>query len=112
MIQGMHLAAIGASNVLLEPGAGLDPSDPDTYLVPLLVYLQQHNTRRLLYDLGDVHIIDAVYYDWLLRLHRICRISGIELMTVNIRPPVAFALSLMLDATPPFTCALDVDRAG
>jgi rsbT antagonist protein RsbS len=111
MIQGMHLTAIGACNTLLEPGAGLDPSDPDTYLEPLLDYLQQHNARRLLYDLGDVHIIDEVYYDWLLRLYAICHISGIELVTVNIRPPAAFALSLVLDTTPPFTCALDVNQA-
>jgi len=111
MIQGMHLTAIGACNVLLEPGTGLDPSDPDTCLEPLLKYLQQHNAQRLLYDLGDVHIIDAVYYAWLLRLHGICRISGIELVTVNIRPPAAFALSLILDTAPPFTCALNVDQA-
>ena len=111
MIQGMHLTAIGARKVLLEPGAGLDPSNPDTYLEPLLEYLQQNSAQKLLYDLGDVHLIDKVYYDWLLRLHRLCSISGIELVTVNIRPPVAYALSLIIDDTPPFLCALDVNRA-
>lgn len=111
MIQGMHLTAIGACNILLEPGAGLDPSAPDMYLEPLLDYLQQNNGQRLLYDLSDVHIIDAVYYDWLLRLHAICRISGVELVIINIRPPAAFALSLILDTSPPFACALDVNQA-
>lgn len=110
MIQGMHLTAIGACKTLLEPGAGLDPSDPDRYMEPLLDYLQQNNTQRLLYDLGDVHIIDVVYYDWLLQLYAICHISGVELVTINIRPPAAFALSLILDTNPPFTCALDVSQ--
>lgn len=111
MIQGMHLTAIGAHTILLEPGEGLDPSEPDRYLESLLGYLQQNHAQRLLYDLGNVHLIDEVYYDWLLRLHAICHISGIELTTVNIRPAVAFALSLALGDNPPFTCALDVNRA-
>ena len=111
MINGMHLTAIGGCNVLLEPGVGLDPADPEAYVEPLLVYLRSAAAERLLYDMGNVYVIDQVYYDWLLRLHRVCRISGIELITVNMRPPAAYALSLMLNETPPFACALNVNEA-
>jgi len=112
MIKGMHLTAIGAQNVLLEPGAGLDPSDPDVYLEPLLRHLQTNNAERLLYDLSDVPVIDDVYYDWLLRLNTICKFANIELVTVNISPAVAYALSAIINADPPFTCALNVKEAS
>ncbi|MGB5606181.1 MAG: hypothetical protein WBN51_06635 [Gammaproteobacteria bacterium] len=110
MIQGMHLTSIGDRNVLLEPGEGLDPSSPEACLEPLLDFLQHNNARRLLYDMGDVPVIDQVYYAWLLRLHAVCQISGVELVTVNISPPAAFSLALILDTEPPFTCALDVNQ--
>jgi rsbT antagonist protein RsbS len=111
MIQGMHLTSIGEHNVLLEPGEGLDPSDPDAYLEPLLDFLQKNNAQRLLYDLGNVYVIDQVYYDWLVSLHAMCHICNVELITVNIQPPAAFALSNILDHNPLFTCALDVNSA-
>ena len=34
-IAGLHITHIGDDCVLLEPSEGLDPSDPDTYLLPL-----------------------------------------------------------------------------
>lgn len=109
MIEGMHLTPIGDGNVLLEPGEGIDPANHDAYLTSLLEYLQQHNAQRLLYDLKNIRIIDSVYYRWLTALNSLCRISGIELITVNMRPAAAYALALMLDKPPPFNCALDID---
>jgi anti-anti-sigma regulatory factor len=109
MIEGMHLTPIGDGNVLLEPGEGIDPGNHDIYLTSLLEYLQQHNAQRLLYDLKNVRIIDSVYYRWLTALSSLCRISGIELITVNMRPAAAYALAIMLDKPPPFCCALDID---
>lgn len=109
--EGMHLTPIGGGNVLLEPGEALDPTDPDAYLVALLGYLQQQRAKRLIYDLKNVAVIEAMYYGWLKRLHALCAVSGIELVAVNMRPAAAYALALVLDETPPFTCALNVDRA-
>ena len=109
MIEGMHLTPIGDGNVLLEPGEGIDPGNHDAYLTSLLEYLQQHNAQRLLYDLKSIRIIDSVYYRWLTALYTHCRISGIELITVNMRPAAAYALAIMLDKPPPFNCALDID---
>ncbi len=109
--EGMHLTPIGGGNVLLEPGEALDPSDPDAYLVALLTYLQQQRAARLIYDLKNVVVIDALYYAWLKRLHALCAVSGIELVAVNMRPAAAYALALVLDETPPFSCALNVNRA-
>lgn len=110
MIQGMHLTPIGDGNVLLEPGTGLDPADPAAYLVPVLQVLQAHSARRLLYDLKNVPLLDEVYFRWLTALHGACRISGIDLVTVNMQPEAAFALSHLLTGPPPFVCARDVDQ--
>lgn len=108
MNQGMHLTPIGDGNVLLEPGAGLDPGDPAAYLIPVLEVLQANAARRLLYDLKNVLLLDAIYYKWLATLHAACRISGIEMVTVNMQPEAAFALSHLLSGAPPFQCARDV----
>jgi len=109
MIEGMHLTPISGGDVLLEPGEGIDPGNHDAYLTSLLEYLQQHKAQRLLYDLKMVRVIDSVYYRWLTALSSLCRISGIELITINMRPAAAYALALMLDKPPPFNCALDID---
>ncbi len=109
MIEGMHLTPISGGDILLEPGEGIDPANHDAYLTSLLEYLQQHKAQRLLYDLKNVRVIDSVYYRWLTALGSLCRISGIELITVNMRPAAAYALAIMLDKPPPFDCALDID---
>jgi hypothetical protein len=106
----MHLTLIGGTKVLLEPGEGLDPSDPEVYLEPLVAYLQTRDARVLLYDLSNVPVIDELYYRWLTAVDTICRISGIQLVTVNMRPAAAYALALMLDEPPAFECALDVNQ--
>jgi len=111
MVNGMHLTPIGERNVLLEPSEGLDPTDPDAYLVGMVDALQQLRTKRLIYDLKSIPLIDSVYYDWLLAVSGMCQISGIEMVVVNIRPAAAYTLALHLKETPPFGCALDVDGA-
>jgi hypothetical protein len=111
MLQGIHLTALGGGTVLLEPTEALDPGVPDAYVVPLAEALQQMRARRLLYDLKNQPVVDKLYFDWLRRLNAICRISGIEMVAVNIRPPTAYALSILLEEAPPFRCALDVDSA-
>lgn len=111
MVQGMHLTPLGDGAVLLEPGEGLDPGDPDAYVEPLVGYLQECAADRLIYDLGQVVVIDDLYYDWLVRLSRACRVSGVRMVAANIHAPAAFALAQQLAADPPFDCALDVDRA-
>jgi hypothetical protein len=108
MVDGMHLTPIGGGAVLLEPGEALDPGAPDRYAVP---YLQERGARRLIYDLSNVPVVDELYYAWLLQVHRLCRVAGIELVAANMHADVAFALSLQLHEPPPFACALDVDRA-
>ncbi|NOX09975.1 MAG: STAS domain-containing protein [Gammaproteobacteria bacterium] len=111
MINGMHLTPIGDSNVLLEPGEGLDPSNTDDYMDMVARFMQQHRIRRLIYDLGNVRMIDQVYYAWLVKLHSLCKVSSVEMVAVNITPAAAFSLSMIIDGRPPFACKLDVDRA-
>lgn len=108
MIEGMHLTPIGDGNVLLEPGEGLDPSNPEALLAPILEFLQRNEARRLVYDLKNVRLIDSVYYAWLIKLSAACRIANVEMVTVNMQPAAAYALSLVLDKSPPFTCVLDI----
>ena len=109
--QGMHLTSLGGGAVLLEPAESLDPSQADELVGPLAETLQQMRARQLLYDLKSLAIIDGLYYAWLRRVSAICRISGVELVVVNIRPAAAYALAVMMEEAPPFRCALDVDRA-
>jgi rsbT antagonist protein RsbS len=108
MIEGIHLTPIGDGNVLLEPGEGLDPSTPESMVAPVLEFLQRNEARRLVYDLKSVRLIDEVYYAWLTKLDATCRIANVEMVTVNMQPAAAYALSLTLNQSPPFTCALDI----
>ena len=108
MAEGIHLTPIGDGNVLLEPGEGLDPSDPGALVAPVLEFLQTNEARRLVYDLKNVRLIDEVYYAWLTKLSATCRIANVEMVTVNMQPAAAYALSLTLDKPTPFTCALDI----
>ena len=108
MTEGIHLTPIGDGNVLLEPGEGLDPGNPEALLAPVLEFLQHNDARRLVYDLKKVRLIDEVYYAWLTKLNATCRIANVEMVTVNMQPAAAYALSLTLNQSPPFTCALDI----
>ena len=108
MIEGIHLTPIGDGNVLLEPGEGLDPSNPESMVAPVLDFLQRNEARRLVYDLKSVRLIDEVYYAWLTKLNATCRIANVEMVTVNMQPAAAYALSLAIKQSPPFTCVLDI----
>lgn len=111
MLPGMHLTPIGEGVVLLEPNEGFDPGDPGRLVEPLLERLQGLSARRLLYDLQNMPVIDQVYFNWLVHAQRACRIAGIDLIVVNMRPTAAYGLAITLDQPPPFRCALDVDTA-
>jgi anti-anti-sigma regulatory factor len=108
MAEGIHLTPIGDGNVLLEPGEGLDPGNPEALLAPILEFLQRNEACRLVYDLKSVRLIDELYYSWLTKLSATCRIANVEMVTVNMQPAAAYALSLLLDKSPPFRCALDI----
>ena len=110
-IAGLHITHIGDDCVLLEPGEGLDPSDPDTYLLPLLADLQKSGAHYLIYDMKKVAIVNPAYLNWLTIMSRILGISGIQMIVVSLRPHTVFALSRSLVGKPPFLCALDVDSA-
>ena len=112
MVKGMHLTPIGGGKVLLEPSEGLDPANPDDYLMGLAESLRAFNALQLLYDLKNVPLVDRVYYDWLRSLYSLCRISGVELVAINMQPAAAYALAMAINETPPFVCALDVDSVG
>lgn len=107
-MEGLHLTPIGEGNVLLEPGEGLDPAEPDALIAPILELLLRHEATRLVYDLKNVRLVDALYYAWLARLHAACRVANVELVTVNMQPAAAYALALALERPPPFRCALDI----
>lgn len=107
-MEGLHLTPIGEGNVLLEPGEGLDPAEPDALIAPILELLQRHEAARLVYDLKNVRLVDSIYYAWLTKLNGACRIANVELVTVNMQPAVAYALALALERSPPFRCALDI----
>ena len=77
-------------------------------VAPVIDFLQRNDARRLVYDLKSVRLIDEVYYSWLTKLSATCRFANVEMVTVNMQPAAAYALSLTLKKSPPFTCALDI----
>lgn len=109
MVKGMHLTPIGGGKLLLEPGEALDPAHADDYLEGLAEALGELGAKLLIYDLKSVPLVDALYYDWLQRLHALSAISGVEMVVVNMQPAAAYALALAMGGDPPFRCALDVD---
>ncbi len=107
----MHLTPLGGDLVLLEPGEGLDPGDPDAYLTPLIAFLQRVGARRLIYDLASVPVLDPLYYGWLVQVSSACAVTGVEMVVANVHAPAAYGLAQYLEGDPPFACARDVDRA-
>ena len=107
----LRVTPLGEALVLLEPGEALDPSHPDTHLADLYARLQELAVQRLICDLGALPMVDPVYYHWLDRLAALCRIGGMELVVVNLRPAAAYALAQQLDSDPPFTCERSVEDA-
>jgi rsbT antagonist protein RsbS len=103
MAEGIHLTPIGDGNVLLEPGEGR-PSDPGALVAPVLDFLQNNEGRGLVYG-PEARLIDGCTG---LVNHATCRIANVEMVTVNMQPAAAYALSLTLNQSPPFTCALDI----
>lgn len=111
MLQGMHITPIGNKKILFEPGDSLDPSDPDEYVIELMDALHDNHTDTLIYDLKKVPLIDDVYYSWLIRLNKLCRLSNIDMVIVNIPTTAAFSLAITMKEPPPFKCSIDVESA-
>ncbi|MEW5893057.1 MAG: hypothetical protein AB1697_07960 [Pseudomonadota bacterium] len=108
-LAGLHLTRIGPGRFLLEPSDGLDVSLRDELLDGILTRLQQGQAGLLYYDLGNVPLIDEIYYGWLDMLARACRAINVRLVCVQMQPTAAFALSSLLQGPPPFDTALTVD---
>lgn len=107
-IPGIHLTRIGKGNYLLEPLRGMNIQDQGELLQHVVAQLQQGRGAHLYYDLGELPVIDPVYYGWLDKLARACRAVNIGMTCINMQPTAAFALSKFLSARPPFATALDV----
>ncbi|HKJ87695.1 MAG TPA: hypothetical protein VKA48_04220 [Gammaproteobacteria bacterium] len=110
-MDNLRITPLGEGQVLLEPGEALDPSRPEEHLAGLYSRLRELSARRLICDIGALPVIDPVYYGWLSRLASLCRVAGLEMVVVNMRPAAAYALALQLDDTPSFTCERSVERA-
>lgn len=109
-IAGAHLTPIGAGDFLLEPTRGLDISNSDNLIPEILACVQSSKGLRLYYDVSELAIIDHVYYQWMRRLARACQTVNIKMVCIHMQPTAAFGLSQFLQETPPFVCALDVER--
>lgn len=107
---GAHLTAIGDGDFLLEPTRSLDIADSDTLIEVILSQVHAGKGRRLYYDLAELAIIDPVYYHWLKTLARACQMVNVKMVCIHMQPTAAFALSQFLRETPPFICALDVEK--
>ncbi|MHB1951673.1 MAG: STAS domain-containing protein [Acidiferrobacteraceae bacterium] len=106
----MHVTPIGSGALLAEPGDALDPGAPEQYLDELAALIRRHGARTFFYDLQHVPVVDQVYYEWLVSIHRLCSLLGAEFVPLHIRPAAAFALTRLLSAPPPFRCVAEVDN--
>lgn len=109
-IAGAHLTSIGEGSFLLEPTRGLDIANTDALIVQILTHIQSSKGRQLYYDLAEMAIIDPIYYQWLRTLARACQAVNIKMVCIHMLPTAAYGLSAFLHETPPFACALDVER--
>lgn len=109
-ISGVHLTPIGEGDFLLEPTQGLDIASSDDLIEKILTQVQLSKGQRLYYDLSSLALIDPVYYQWMRRLARACQAVNIQMVWIHMQPNAAFGLSQFLHETPPFICALDVER--
>lgn len=105
---GMHLTEIGHGVFLLEPSHSLDISNSDDLLVNVLGRLQQTEASKLYYELGNLPLIDPLYYQWLNRLARACATINVEMVCINFQPTAAFALAHHMEKAPAFTTALGI----
>lgn len=106
---GYHLTSIGSGDFLLEPMGGLDTSKADELIEAILGRLHASKSLRLYYDLGELAMIDPVYYAWLDSLARACGTMNIRMVCIHMRPTAAFSLSHFLQGDPAFETALDVE---
>lgn len=104
-----HLTLLGGGEALFEPLA-IDPQHPEPLIDEVLLRLRAAQVRHLYYDLGDIALIDKVYYQWLNQLARACRAMAVELICINMQPVAAFALAGILEQRPAFSTALGVKR--
>lgn len=109
-ISGAHLTPIGEGDYLLEPTRGLDIANSDQLIEEILTRVQLGKGQRLYYDLSELALIDPVYYQWMRMLARACQTVNIKMVCIHMQPTAAFGLSQFLQETPPFVCALDVER--
>lgn len=108
-LAGLHLTRIGQGRYLMEPSDGLDVSQRDELLDAVLHRLQRGQASLLYYDLGNVPLIDEIYYGWLDMLARACTAINVRMVCVQMQPTAAFALSSLLQGPPPFATALSVE---
>ena len=106
---GYHLTPIGSGEFLLEPMSGLDTSKANELIEAILGRLYTSKAVRLYYDLGEVVMIDPVYYAWLDSLARACGTMNVSMVCIHMRPTAAFSLSHFLQGDPAFETALDVE---
>ena len=109
-ISGVHLTPIGNGDFLLEPTRSLDIANSEQLIEEILSQVYAGKGMRLYYDLAELPIIDPVYYQWMKTLARACQMINVKMVCIHMQPTAAFALSQFLRETPPFICALDVEK--
>ena len=107
----LHLSPLGDRALLVEPDDGFDMRQAEDCLERVQLAMEAGGADWVIYDLARVVLLDQAYYDWLQRLHRLCRLQDAELLVVNIRPPVAWSLARQLRDAPPFRSLRDIDEA-
>ena len=106
---GYHLTPIGSGDFLLEPMSGLDTSRAGDLIETILGCLHAAKSVRLYYDLGELVVIDPVYYAWLDSLARACKTMNVSMVCIHMQPTAAYALSHFMQGLPAFETALDVE---
>jgi rsbT antagonist protein RsbS len=100
---GYHLTPIGGGRYLLEPSSALDISSSETLLEEILQRLQRGKAQKLYYDLADLPLIEARYYQWLNMLARACCAVNVAMACIRMQPTAAYALSSYMESSPDFS---------
>jgi rsbT antagonist protein RsbS len=83
-------------NVLIAPIP--DPVDNayfDALNQQILVYLQNHKSRGIVFDMSGVEVLDADDFERFFKLYKSTQLMGAQLIFSGIKPGVAAALVML-----------------
>jgi len=105
---GFTVTQVGNGALLLEPYDNLDPSSDGDMLEEISYYIKESDIHTLFYDMNKIYISDKLYYQWLCRLSKICKLFCVKLKLIHMKPTAAISISSFIKGPPDFDIAMSM----